>query len=127
MDKRRACRIAVYTKVQIFADADDPTLMEWAAKRATYLYRHLNRIFFAAVRFRVGKRLLLKALGSCSRRMSFLCSPDCNPHSKETSRLAERLPCAFLNIAARASKSLPRRSAPVRTGVRYVKGRQAHC
>jgi CBS domain-containing protein len=39
MDNRRACRVAVYTKAQILTDADSPTLLEWATKRATYFYR----------------------------------------------------------------------------------------
>jgi Domain of unknown function (DUF4268) len=45
IDNRRACRIAVYTKAQILTDADSPTLLEWAAKRATLLYRALEREF----------------------------------------------------------------------------------
>jgi hypothetical protein len=39
MENRRACRIAIYTKAQISTDADNPTLLDWAAKRATYLYQ----------------------------------------------------------------------------------------
>jgi CBS domain-containing protein len=39
MDHRKACRVAVYIKAQILTDADSETLMEWAAKRAVYLYR----------------------------------------------------------------------------------------
>jgi predicted transcriptional regulator len=39
MDDRRACRIAVYTKAQILTDADSPTLLEWATKKATSFYR----------------------------------------------------------------------------------------
>jgi CBS domain-containing protein len=39
MDNRRACRVAVYTKAQILTDAESPTLLEWAAKKATYFYQ----------------------------------------------------------------------------------------
>jgi CBS domain-containing protein len=39
LDNRRACRVAVYTKAQILIDADSPTLMEWATKKATYFYQ----------------------------------------------------------------------------------------
>ena len=39
LDNRRACRVAVYTKAQILIDADSPTLMEWAAKKATDFYQ----------------------------------------------------------------------------------------
>jgi hypothetical protein len=38
LDERRACRVAVYTKAQILADAESPALLEWAAKRATIFY-----------------------------------------------------------------------------------------
>lgn len=39
LDNRRACRVAVYTRAQILTDADSPTLLEWAAKKATYFYQ----------------------------------------------------------------------------------------
>jgi len=39
MDNRRACRVAVYTKAHILTDSDSPTLLEWAAKKATYFDR----------------------------------------------------------------------------------------
>ena len=39
LENRRASRIAVYTKAQVLADADNSTLLDWAAKRATYFYR----------------------------------------------------------------------------------------
>jgi CBS domain-containing protein len=39
LDERRACRVAVYTKAQVLADAESPTLLEWAAQRATTFYR----------------------------------------------------------------------------------------
>jgi CBS domain-containing protein len=39
LDNRRACRVAAYTKAQILTDADSPTLLEWAAKKATNFYR----------------------------------------------------------------------------------------
>jgi hypothetical protein len=39
MDHRKACRVAVYTKAQILTDANSETLLEWAFKRALYLYR----------------------------------------------------------------------------------------
>jgi Domain of unknown function (DUF4268) len=39
LDNRRACRVAVYTKAQILIDADSPTLLDWAAKKATYFYQ----------------------------------------------------------------------------------------
>jgi CBS domain-containing protein len=39
LDNRQACRIALYSKAQILTDADSPTLLEWAAKKATSFYR----------------------------------------------------------------------------------------
>jgi CBS domain-containing protein len=39
MDHRKACRVAVYIKAQILTDANSETLLEWALKRAVYLYR----------------------------------------------------------------------------------------
>jgi Domain of unknown function (DUF4268) len=39
MDNRQACRIAVYSKAQILTDAESPTLLEWAAKKATSFYK----------------------------------------------------------------------------------------
>jgi hypothetical protein len=39
LDNRRACRVAIYTKAQILIDADSPTLLDWAAKKATYFYQ----------------------------------------------------------------------------------------
>ena len=39
MNQRRACRIAVYTKAQILTDADSPTLLEWAVKRAVHFHQ----------------------------------------------------------------------------------------
>jgi hypothetical protein len=45
LDKRQACRIAIYTKAQILMDADSPVLLNWAAKRATSLYRAFETQF----------------------------------------------------------------------------------
>jgi hypothetical protein len=39
LDNRQACRIAVYSKAQILTDAESPTLLEWAAKKATSFYK----------------------------------------------------------------------------------------
>ena len=39
MDNRQACRVAVYAKAQILTDADSPTLLDWAAKKATSFYK----------------------------------------------------------------------------------------
>jgi CBS domain-containing protein len=39
MDNRRASRVAVYTKAQILTDSESPTLLEWAAKKATSFYK----------------------------------------------------------------------------------------
>jgi CBS domain-containing protein len=39
MDNRRASRVAVYTRAQVLTDADSPTLLEWAAKRAVHFYQ----------------------------------------------------------------------------------------
>jgi hypothetical protein len=39
MDHRKACRVAAYTKAQILTDANNEAVLEWAVKRAVYLYR----------------------------------------------------------------------------------------
>ncbi len=45
MDNRRASRVAVYTKAQILTDAESSALLDWAAQKATYLYRAFEREF----------------------------------------------------------------------------------
>ncbi len=45
LDNRQACRIALYSRAQILKDADSPTLLEWAAKKATSLYRAFDPEF----------------------------------------------------------------------------------
>lgn len=45
MDNRKACRVAIYTKAQIFTDVDSENLLEWAAKRAVSLYRAFEAEF----------------------------------------------------------------------------------
>jgi hypothetical protein len=39
LDNRRASRVAIYTKAQILMDADSPTLLDWATKRAILFYQ----------------------------------------------------------------------------------------
>jgi len=48
MDDRKACRVAVYTRAQILTDADSPTLLEWAAKRAAHFYQAFEPEFSAS-------------------------------------------------------------------------------
>jgi hypothetical protein len=48
LDKRQACRIAVYTKAQILTDADSQVLLQWAAKRSKSLYRAFETQFAPA-------------------------------------------------------------------------------
>jgi CBS domain-containing protein len=48
LDNRQACRIAVYSKAQILTDAESPTLLEWAAKKATSLYKAFEPEFSPA-------------------------------------------------------------------------------
>jgi CBS domain-containing protein len=47
MNEKRACRIALYTKAQILTDADNQTLLDWAAKRATNFYRAFGPEFLS--------------------------------------------------------------------------------
>jgi hypothetical protein len=43
--KKRACRVAIYTKGQILTDADNPSLLDWATQKAVALYKAFSPEF----------------------------------------------------------------------------------